>query len=182
MDPLEVVFFPGILFHEFSHFLSCILVGAKVTRVRFKSVTHKKTGPWRGFIISFAPFLVGSLTSVLLFWVGHRGLKYFFALSQLGIFSIGVFFWLGFSIATFCFPSETDARNAMNTLFEFYLNSLSLREGWFRWMFCLLTLIPMFTPMAILASFMLFFSRIKGLGLLWGILLFLGVGFLVGAW
>lgn len=182
MNLIEILFFPGVLFHEFSHFISCILVRAKVTRVRFKSVTHIKTGPWKGFIISFAPFLLGNLASILLFWVGHKGLKYSFALPQLEFLSVGVFFWLGFSIATFCFPSETDARNAMNTLFEFYLNSLSFKGGWIKWLFCLLTLIPIFTPMAVIAAFMLFFSRIEGLGLLWGILLFFGVGFWVGVW
>ncbi|MCD6414539.1 MAG: hypothetical protein J7L23_02835 [Candidatus Diapherotrites archaeon] len=182
MNLIEFAFFPGVLFHEFSHMLACLFVGAKVTRIGFRSVTHHRTGPWRGFFISFAPFLFGSLTAILLLWVAQTGLKHWFALDSLGLATMLIFYWLGFSIAVFCFPSEKDARNAMGILFEFYLDSLLLKEGWLKWLFCVVTLIPIFAPMAFLASLMLFFSRVKGLGLLWAILLFLATGFWVGVW
>ena len=182
MNVFEIIFFPGILFHEFSHFITCVLMGVKVGKVKFTSVTHQKTTPWKNFLIAFAPFVLGTLVGVLLLWVGHTGLNNLIVPSEMDYLSIGVFYWLGFGIVAFCFPSDTDARSAVSTLFDFYEDGLTLKKGRFLWVFSIITLIPVFVPLAAISAVMAFFANIRSLGVLWALALFLGVGFYVGLW
>jgi len=71
---------PGVIIHEMSHFVACLLTGAKVTKVVIfdtsgGSVEHEKPKiPVIGqVLISFAPFIVGS---VLIYFLSlYLGLK-----------------------------------------------------------------------------------------------------------
>ncbi|MFA6963587.1 MAG: hypothetical protein WC227_02635 [Patescibacteria group bacterium] len=71
---------PGVIIHEMSHFLACLLTGAKVTKVVVfdtsgGSVEHEKPRiPVIGqVLISFAPFIIG--TGIIYFMSLHLGLK-----------------------------------------------------------------------------------------------------------
>ncbi len=71
---------PGVIIHEMSHFLACILTGAKVTKVVVfdtsgGSVEHEKPKiPILGqLLISMAPFIIGS--AIIYFLSLHLGLK-----------------------------------------------------------------------------------------------------------
>jgi hypothetical protein len=182
MNALELLLFPGILFHELSHYATCILLGVKVGKLKPTSVTHEKTTPWKNFLISFAPFIFGTAVGAVLLWVGHTGLKNALIPTTTDYAMIGFFYWLGFALISFCFPSETDATNAITTLFEFYEQGLTLKKGRFVWLFCLATMLPIFVPLAAISAVMSFFASVSGLGLLWAVTLFLGIGFHVGVW
>lgn len=182
MDVLDIVFFPGILFHEFSHFLACMVMGVKVGRVKFTSVSHQKTNPWKNFVIAFAPFVIGGVIGALLLWVGHEGYKNLLIPEQIEYLQIGVFYWLGISLLAFSFPSDTDARSAIRTLFEFYEDGLTLKEGRAWWLFCILTLIPLFVPLAVISAIMSFFASLRGLGIFWAVMVFLALGVYLGVW
>src|SRR3989344_1300238 len=117
------VFFPGIVFHELSHYLACILTGVDVKEVKLFDpeeafVRHAVPRAWQAVVISIAPFVVGTIAGYYLLLFAMQ----FFARSS--IFSI-LFFWLGFSVFLFSFPSTPDAMNAFNSVFNALKNRIS---------------------------------------------------------
>ncbi|MCD4740782.1 metalloprotease family protein [archaeon] len=182
MNLVDIALFPGILFHEFSHFITCIVLGVKVGQVKFTSVTHQRTTPWKNFFIAFAPFVLGSAIGAILLWIGHQGMLNLLIPSESEYLKIGMFYWLGISLVGMCFPSDTDAKSAIRTLFDFYEEGLTLQHGRFQWLFSILTLVPLFVPLAVISAIMSLFASIKGLGLFWAVVVFFSVGFYAGLW
>ena len=112
-----IIVAPGIIVHEFSHMIFCVLSGVRVFKVRylqFKNpagyVEHAQPrGFIRAFFISIGPLLFGSALSFALFWFTLYLIKNF----QFSIFNfITIIFsiWFAFAIAINCFPSDGDAR------------------------------------------------------------------------
>ena len=109
------VFFPGIVFHELSHFIACLLVGVNVKEVKlFDSeeayVMHDlPKHAWQSVIISIAPFFIGTILGLEILLFAFESVSKILLLSAL-------LYWLGFSIILFSFPSKTDAMNTFNSV------------------------------------------------------------------
>ncbi|MDD5163463.1 MAG: M50 family metallopeptidase, partial [Candidatus ainarchaeum sp.] len=106
------VFFPGIVFHELSHYLACVLVGVRVREIRLFDpeeafVRHEVPKAWQSPIISIAPFAIGTILGLGLLIFAFELVSRMFLLSVL-------FYWLGLSIILFSFPSKIDAMNTFN--------------------------------------------------------------------
>ncbi len=151
----DFLFFPGMVFHEVSHFLACIFLGVKVKKVRFFSVRggfvlHDATGAWKAIIITLAPFILGNYFGLLLLRTGNQLLFVFPFLSVL-------FLWFGLSLVVFSFPSFQDAKNSFESFNAFYSKKLAGR-GSMPWkIFWLFTVpfvyIPLTLTLGVLLSF-----------------------------
>lgn len=113
----QIVLFPGVVIHELSHLLFCLLTGAQVHDVEFFSptgghVTHGRPKiPVIGvFLISLAPFLVGM---TLVYFISSQLIV--FDPSNLTIkliISKIIIFYLLVAIIISMFPSGKDFKNA----------------------------------------------------------------------
>ncbi len=111
---LQYIFFPGVIFHEFGHFLFCILTGVRVRKVcffRFGNpagyVEHDQTHNFlQAFFISFGPFIAGTILSILCFMIAKYPKMFYVPLA----YWWALFIWLGVSIGFHSFPSKGDAK------------------------------------------------------------------------
>lgn len=110
--------FPGVVLHEISHFIGCLIVGARVKKMSlFNSqggyVIHEQSGlPIIGdLIISIFPLLVGMTLIYFLirYYLGNI-LDIHFTISQVG--KITIILYLGISIVISMLPSWQDFINA----------------------------------------------------------------------
>ena len=67
----HVWLFPGVIIHEMAHFLASIFLGSRVTSAKFwdkkqAQIVHEEMPGFKGYLISSAPFLFGSLMRVVL--------------------------------------------------------------------------------------------------------------------
>lgn len=107
---ISLLTFPGIVFHEFGHSLFCSLAGVKVRKVVYFQfgnpagyVIHDAPDSFiKSLIITLGPLISGTLFSILFFTVSKSVPVYTYKL---------LLAWLGFSVATNCFPSSGDAKN-----------------------------------------------------------------------
>ena len=176
------VFFPGVIFHELSHFLACILVGARIIGGKFwgkkeAEIMHEELGGLRGYFISSAPFLFGSFAAIVFIYLGQLGVTLMRG-SIRELAQVILFYYLGMSIAFHCFPSKRDAMNARRELSSSYQQNLAFRQGLVHALFAWITL-PIFVVLYFLAVLMQFFSEIRYVGLLWFVILFFSVALLV---
>jgi len=177
----NIVLFPGVVFHELSHFIMSILMGSRVTHSRFwgerdAAITHEEVPGIRGYLISSAPFLFGTATAVALLWlakVAAVGLSLYSPWQS--IFQVFLLYYLALSIAVHCFPSSKDASNAMRNLSSFYARKVSMADGVLQGVFWLLTVPVVFLPLYFGAIVMGVFSTIRNLGFLWFVVLFWAV-------
>lgn len=125
---INLLSFPGVVFHEFGHQIFCILTRTKVFKVKYFSfgnsvgfVEHEEPrGFFSSLFITTGPLTIGTILSI-----------YFFILSKNILIQnqiLGIFFiWLGFSIAINCLPSRQDARNLFHTTNQkLFKNPLSI--------------------------------------------------------
>ena len=122
----NIVFFPGMIFHELSHLIACLLFGVKVRKVKFFGlneayVVHEQPGAAKSVVITLAPFLLGNFIALSLFALSYNQL--FFERNFFGF----VFLWLAFSLVMYSFPSNQDAKNTFDEFKEFY--SFNLVKG-----------------------------------------------------
>jgi hypothetical protein len=114
-------FFPGVWVHELSHAVACVLGNVPIHRVEVRPhsgmVVHEQSSVRNSLLIGFAPLIVGSFFSILLFSISKS------AWEQSPILSIALF-WLGFSIAFHSIPSHQDVANIPMTI------SLRLGQLW----------------------------------------------------
>lgn len=122
---IAYITFPGIIFHEFSHWLACKCVGAKVFSIVLFSdsidfidnmregydkdtakaidvygyVSHRKVNGYsKNFLLGFSPFIFGTFASIVIFTV-------FLFISTNVLWIDLLLGWLGLSIAYNAFPS-----------------------------------------------------------------------------
>ena len=177
----NIVLFPGVVFHELSHFVMSVLMGSRVTKERFwgerdAAITHEEVPGIRGYLISSAPFLFGTATAVALLWLAKMaavGLTIYSPWQA--IFQVFLLYYLALSIAVHCFPSSKDASNAMHNLSSFYARKVSMADGVLQGIFWLLTVPVVFFPLYLGAVVMGVFSTIRNLGFLWFVVLFWAV-------
>ena len=113
----QIILFPGVVIHELSHFVFCLLSGARVHNVEFfspsgGSVTHSKPKlPVIGmFLISLAPFLVGI---TLVYFLYPQLIVFDSSQSTLWlIISKVIISYLLVAIIISMFPSGRDFKNA----------------------------------------------------------------------
>ncbi len=102
--------YPGVVIHELSHLLFCILLGVRVRRVKlfdsgsgFVEYSCEKRNAIRDFLISIAPLLVGGTLLYL-------ALK--FLPTNYGYVVEALLLYVCFSIFLSMFPSKKDLSNA----------------------------------------------------------------------
>jgi hypothetical protein len=120
----SIIFLPGTIVHEISHFLVAALTGArtgkieifpeyledadeKSTHVALGSVQTQKLSPLRGFLVGIAPFISGM---ALLIWLASL-LQTSFAVRDIWLLVLEVY--LFFTIANSFFPSWPDIKQAI---------------------------------------------------------------------
>lgn len=110
---------PGIIIHEFSHQLFCVLVGVKVFKVKYFQlknpagyVEHAQPRNFiQAFFVSVGPFIFGTILSLLLFWfTAYTMINQPLLLTTYYLLLPLIAFWFGTSIAVQCFPSSGDAK------------------------------------------------------------------------
>lgn len=125
---LNVVSFPGVIFHELGHQIFCHLTGVKVFKVRYFRfgnpagyVEHEEPKKFlQSLLITTGPFIFGTLFSITCFIISKN---IFETNKSLGIFLI----WLGLATAINCFPSKQDAKNLFHdTNKNIFKNPLSI--------------------------------------------------------
>lgn len=109
-----VFLFPGVILHELSHFVFCLLTFAKIRDVKFFSKTggfveHQNSKiPYLGnFLISLAPFLVGS--TAIYYLVGQLPTNFLEIFSS---FRFVIIFYFLISVLITFFPSSKDILNS----------------------------------------------------------------------
>jgi len=113
---LELLFYPGVIIHEFTHFLACILLGVKVTKIKFglkeSYVQHQDVHNWKTIIIAIAPFLLSNLIATLGIWYAVKFCPefYFFA----------IILWLAITIIFQSVPSKKDIQNVDSKIVSIY--------------------------------------------------------------
>ncbi|MFH1663939.1 MAG: hypothetical protein ABH986_03975 [archaeon] len=163
------IFFPGMIFHEFSHLVACLLFGVKVMKVKFLGlneayVVHEQPNALKSIMITVAPFILGNLVALSFFSYAFTLL--FFS-NALGF----VFLWLGLSVVYYCFPSDQDAKNTFNSFKDFYSKNLVKRNLFVK--LILIVSIPfVFIPLFVLLGLMMLFNQSYKLRLLWILFVF----------
>lgn len=117
----NLLFFPGVIFHEFSHFLMCYLLGVRVVGVKWWGlkhayVVHEKTDKvYKTVLLTIAPFLISNAIALelMILVVGINTNPFN---SQASLF----FFWLAASLAFHSFPSMQDAKNSMKCMSDHF--------------------------------------------------------------
>lgn len=120
----SIIFLPGTLIHEISHFLVAALTGARTgkieifpeyledsdeesTHVALGSVQTQKLNPIRGFLMGIAPFIFGM---ALLVWLAFLLQT---AYSEGNTWLVILEGYLFFTIANSFFPSWTDIKQTL---------------------------------------------------------------------
>ena len=107
---IQFATFPGVMAHELSHFICCIVTGTRVIKVclfRFGNpagyVVHDRPASvWRHILIGTGPFLVNTVAGFLLGLLAWQGR---WAGEEQYLWG-----WLGVSVGCHSFPSRGDAK------------------------------------------------------------------------
>jgi hypothetical protein len=142
-------------------------------------VKHAVPHAWQAILITLAPFLLGTV-------LGLELLIFAFELFSKQVLLSILFYWLGFSIVLFSFPSDADAMNAFHSV----KNSLAKRISHGNAISRILWIIVspfIFLPLLLMTGFFLLFDQSSLLRFAWTILLFIlsfNSGMLIGfiAW
>ncbi len=119
---LSYIFFPGIILHELSHAIACVVLGVKITKIQWISkdggfVVHEHKKSYKTIIISVIPFflnIVYSIACALLFNL------------DVGPLLKVILIWVGASSIFFCLPSKEDVKNVYDSIKETYTKKQSL--------------------------------------------------------
>lgn len=117
---LSLIFFPGTLIHELSHYLVAILLQVPIgamhlfpketeTGIKLGSVEIAKTDPFRRMLIGLGPFIFGSFLLVGIFFYGATN-----SLFDNSLF-IAIAGYLVFEIGNTMFSSKKDLEGAIET-------------------------------------------------------------------
>jgi len=163
VDAYNFLFFPGVVFHELSHLLACILLGVRVTKVKFWGtseafVQHEISTLWKNIGIALAPFGLSTFTAFTLIHIANTT-----STLQLKIIA----YYFAFSIAFHGFPSHVDVNNATKTFIASYKNFLSFKTGMLTGLVYWITLPILFLPTFIWLKIMKSFTRFRYLGATW---------------
>jgi len=117
---LRLIFYPGVIMHEFSHAIACLFTGTKISKISFglkeSYVKHDAVGPIRMSLIALAPFFLGLIMGGLLFYLARINI------TNLIIFII--FNYLGVCILYNSIPSNQDTKNIYKAL------QIQIKKDW----------------------------------------------------
>lgn len=156
--------FPGVIFHELSHYLACIVAGVKVHNVRlfgFKEafVQHEVPTAGKSIAITLAPFALNNLLGIWLLFFAHELLL---AQSIISIF----FYWISISFIFHSFPSTQDAMNSFNATKSFFIGKIT--KGKARSRLAWLIISPVvFIPVLLLTGLLLVIDSFQVLKVVW---------------
>lgn len=119
---ISIITFPGVIVHEFAHFLFCRIFGVAVFEVcYFRAgnpagyVIHEPPRyAWQHVLIGIGPFFVNTIIGVL---IALPAAVNFQGTSNSGLLDLALMY-LGISIAMHSFPSTGDAQSIWNTLWD----------------------------------------------------------------
>ena len=162
---LSILLFPGVIFHEFSHYVACKLLGIKVMKVKWFStseayVVHAVPNAWKATIITIAPFLLGNAFGIFLFISANDLLASFNPLSIL-------FYWFAISIVYFSFPSDQDAKNAFGSIVGMYKRKLFGSTPLPKKLIFAISIPFIFIPVVFILGFLLLFSYSSFMRAIW---------------
>ncbi len=109
---LYFLLYPGVVLHELSHAVFCLIFGVRIKRMKlfsqgegFVEYESKRKNQIRDFFISTAPLVIGLLFLVLIYKIFS---------TQVNIILIWkiVLIYLGFSVFLSMFPSSRDIANS----------------------------------------------------------------------
>jgi hypothetical protein len=168
----HVIFFPGVVFHELTHYLACVLVGMKVSKVRWwglkeaKVVHEAPKDPGASMMISMAPFMGATILGTVFLFLGHL-LLFEKSLHVHGIFS----YWFALSLLYHCFPSREDQKNMWKSLKKYYKGKIGAGSAGERmlWLFVTLLSAPL---LLLLLGLTWLFNYHANLSVVWFVLLY----------
>jgi len=168
---LHHIMFPGIIFHEFSHYIACLLFGVRVKKVRWIGVheayvVHEQPTAWKALGITIAPFILGNGLAWLLLSAANRMLS---SPNPLAL----VYYWFSISLLFYAFPSEDDAANAFRSFIETFRQGILRSRSWPITLGWLALLPVLFVPLAVVLGAMLAFAWFFALRLVWMLLVML---------
>ncbi len=107
-----LIFFPGVVLHELSHYLSCVLLRVKVYRVKLYGldeayVEHEIPNSRRMVVITLVPFLLNNLLSLFVICLFFTTSLFWYRV---------LFVWLSFSFTYFSVPSDDDLKNSFRVM------------------------------------------------------------------
>lgn len=121
---ISILTFPGIVIHEFAHYIFCKLFHCKVYEVRFFRfgnpagyVIHDQSSKsWQNVMISIGPFIVNTIIGIILAsLVTLNGANYLdIIMDNRSILLI----WLSISILMHAFPSSGDAQSLVESVLK----------------------------------------------------------------
>ena len=158
------IFFPGLVFHELSHYMACLIFGVKVNEVKLFSTTeayvsHDVPNAWQGILISVAPFAVGNFFGYYLLGLANE-------LVMNSIIAACILYWFSIGILFYAFPSMHDALNAFNGVKNFYADKLVSGKIFSRLLW-LITAPFVFLPLFLLTGLLLVMDYSLLLKALW---------------
>ncbi len=110
---LKYLFYPGVIFHELAHLISCFLLRVKVNKLKFgleeSYVKHEKTGTIKMALIALSPIFLGTFFSFMLIQIAKT--------SNSVLLHIILFYFV-LSILYNCIPSNQDTKNIFDILEE----------------------------------------------------------------
>jgi len=171
----KLIFFPGIIFHELSHYIACILMGVEVKKVEFfgkgdSYVVHGKANLLQSIIITTAPFILGNIFALIFLLFAKSILS---SLSPLIILFSLFSFWFAVSFIYYSFPSQKDAQNTFDAFFQFFHEKVFESKEFPKKIFWAILTPFMFVPMTFLLGIILLFDKSRIMSLFWGLIILL---------
>ena len=150
------LFYPGVIMHEFSHLIACLLLQVKVSKLSFglheSYVKHDTTGPIRMALIALCPFYFGFVIGCTLFYFA----KISFASQIVWFFILN---YLGICILYNSIPSAQDTKNIFNTI-EDHIKK-TWKKSFADKLLIIFTIIILYMPIFIIAQLVTAFDKFE---------------------
>ncbi len=150
---LELLFYPGVIIHELTHFIACVLLGVKVTKIKFglkeAYVQHLDVNNWKTIIIALTPFILSNVIALTII--------YFTLKIKPAFYVFGLVLWLALTIIYHSVPSRKDVDNVDKKIIGIYKNISSKNVLLLVPLFILNTVI--FIPLKIFTFILIIFNK-----------------------
>lgn len=166
---LHAALFPGVIMHELSHYIACIITGTNVSKFKIgfneAYVKHAKPNSWKMIMISIAPFIIGHALGLIA--LNEAFLRFD------DIFLSLILFWLFLSFIYHSFPSDQDAKNAFNVTIQGFKSTVFGNHSVIIKIIYIILFPFIILPLGVILGIMALFSYIASLRILWILLILL---------